>query len=62
MKEMIEEAKRNYFQRFKEKEKTTRNSKFYYLAVKMLSSKEAPKIWDIRAMFPGEGDAEIADK
>ena len=42
--EAIEEAKKLYFNRMKEKALVNNNSKSYFQAVCMLSGKEAPKV------------------
>ena len=44
-----------------EKTKKTRNTRAYYAAVKLMQSKEAPKLFDIRNMYPGNTDEEIAE-
>ena len=52
---MLEELKEAYFKKMKELALFTRNSKGYFKAAKMLGSKEASKVWDIRGnVSPGK--------
>ena len=58
----ILESKKIFFDKILKKTEATKNSKCFYTAVKMLKSRDAPSKWDIRLMFPGEKDEEIAEK
>ena len=60
--EVLERNKKNFFEKMKQKSISQRSSKCYYSAIKMLGSKEAPKLWEIRVMFPGKTDQQIADE
>ena len=59
---LMEELKKNYFEKMKEKAIAAENSKAYYIAVSMLGGKECPKKWDVRVLFPGLNDLEICEK
>ena len=60
--EMAEELKRKYFERMKAAAFAAKNSKGYYKTIRMLGGKEAPKVFDIRVLFPGRSDFEIAEE
>ena len=59
---MIKKGKEDYFEKMKKKALEARNSKAYFYAIQMLGSKEAPKMWELRVLFPNLIDQEIAEK
>ena len=58
--ELIKKKKAEYFEKIKQKTLNARNAKAYYIAVKMLNCKEVPEVWNVRVLFPGKTDGEIA--
>ena len=54
----LEESKKQFFDKVLEECTKAKNSKGYYQAVKMLSSKEAPSIWNIMSLMAGKTEEE----
>ena len=59
--EVLEEAKKNFFDNVLERCKKAKNSKGYYQAAKMMQTKEAPIIWNVMSLMPGKSEEEVAD-
>ena len=59
--EIIEEAKKNFWNKVLEKTATIRNSSEYYRAVNIFKTKESHSAWDIASMYPEKTDSEIAE-
>ena len=59
---MMREGKQVFFEKVKKIAFEERSNKRYYGAVKLLGGKEAPKPFDIRVLFPGKTDQEIANE
>ena len=57
----IKEAKYRYFKKMTEKSKATNNIALYYRAMGMIKTREAPRKWDVRELFPGKSDLEIGE-
>ena len=59
--QMFETARKQFFEKAKKKTLEERNNKKYFQAVKMLGSKEAPTVWNVRVLFKDKSDYEIAE-
>ena len=60
--QLIRIAKKNYLGCIIDRVKFAGNTRDYYKAVKMLRTKEAPIVWNICSMFPGESEGDISEK
>ena len=58
---LISQKKNEYFLKLKKKALDARNSKAYFYAVQMLGGNEAPKVWELKVLFPDKNDKEIAE-
>ena len=58
---LVKKAKKCYLGSIIDKIMFAGNTQAYYSAVKLLKTKEAPKVWDIRDLFPGLSDFEISE-
>ena len=59
---IVNEEKEAFLERTKKGMLESKNSAAFFKSIKALSTKETTKPWDIRSLFPGESDSEIADK
>ena len=59
---LIKIAKSEHFDKIKKLAHEANNPSSYFRAMKKMSSEETTKQWDIRNLFPGLSDAEIAEK
>ena len=57
----IKDAKVLYLDKVEVKVQTAKNSKEFYIAVKLLNTKDAPVRWCISSMYPDKTDLEIAE-
>ena len=57
----MENGKKKWFEKMKKKAFDKKNTKSYFSAVKMLGGKEAPAVFDIRVLYPGSSDFDIAE-
>ena len=58
----IKEAKENLLEKVKKKVLDSGNSGSFFKAVKCLRTKEAPVPWDVRKVFPGKTNLQIANE
>ena len=61
LEKMLETSKLKFFEKLKKKSVDARNSKAYFYAINMLGGKDAPKIWNVRTMYPDSSDIEMAE-
>ena len=58
---LIKEKKREFIDQIKQKASAQGNTSLFYKAVHMLKDHERPQEWDIRALFEGQDDQQIAE-
>ena len=59
---MITESKKSFFEKMKKTAVEKRSSALYYRAVSKIKDKEKPPDFDVRSLFPGLCDRDVADK
>ena len=59
---IIRRAKEDYLGCIVDKAKFAGNTREFYKAVKLLRTKNAPIVWDIHSMFPGDPDTAICEQ
>ena len=58
---LVRKAKKDYLGAIIDKVAFAGNTKAYYAAIRILKTKESPRIWDIHDMFPGMTESNIAE-
>ena len=60
--QLIKEARADHFNKIKRVAEEANDPRSYFKAMKKLSTKDTPKQWDIRILFPGLTDQEISER